>query len=103
MLGAKGLNRYRHIVLPAAMPAYIQGMKQGWAFSWRSLLAGELLVQVAGTTSIGSDMHLSQQNLASSLTISLMIVILIIGMIVDGIFSFFTKRIRSNRGLTGAI
>jgi NitT/TauT family transport system permease protein len=103
MLGASGLNRYRHIVLPAAMPSYIQGMKQGWAFSWRSLLAGELLVQVAGTRSIGSDMHLAQQNLASSLTISLMIVILVIGMIVDGIFGYFTKRIRTNRGLTGAI
>jgi NitT/TauT family transport system permease protein len=43
MIGANGLNRYRHIVLPAAMPAYLAGLKQGWAFSWRSLMAAELI------------------------------------------------------------
>jgi NitT/TauT family transport system permease protein len=103
MLGARGINRYIRIVLPAAMPSYVQGMKQGWAFSWRSLLAGELLVQVAGTTSVGSDLHLSQQNFKPELTLSLMVIILVVGMVVDGIFGFATKRIRANRGLTGAI
>ena len=44
MIGATGINKYRYITLPAAMPAYLTGLKQGWAFSWRSLLAGELLV-----------------------------------------------------------
>jgi NitT/TauT family transport system permease protein len=103
MLGARGVNRYRHIVLPAAMPAYVQGMKQGWAFSWRSLLAGELLVSVAGVTSIGGDLHLSQQNFKPTLTISLMIVILVIGMVVDALFGVATRSIRNKRGLTGAI
>jgi NitT/TauT family transport system permease protein len=103
MLGAHGINRYRYIVLPAAMPSYIQGMKQGWAFSWRSLLAGELLVTVAGTTSIGSDLNQSRETLASNSVIALMIVILIIGMVIDGLFSMFAKRIRLKRGLTGAI
>ncbi len=103
MLGARGIDRYRHIVLPAAMPTYVQGMKQGWAFSWRSLLAGELLVSVAGTTSIGGDLQLARQFGHPGVVLSLMIVILIIGMVVDGIFSYFTKRIRLRRGLTGAI
>ena len=48
MLGARGIDRYRHIVLPAAMPSYVSGLKQGWAFAWRSLMAGELLVLIAG-------------------------------------------------------
>ena len=48
MLGAKGSD-FRHVVLPAALPTYIGGLKQGWAFAWRSLLAGELLVQIGGT------------------------------------------------------
>jgi NitT/TauT family transport system permease protein len=46
MLGARGVDRYRYVVLPAALPSYVSGLKQGWAFSWRSLLAGELLVKV---------------------------------------------------------
>lgn len=103
MLGANGIDRYRHIVLPAAMPTYVQGMKQGWAFSWRSLLAGELLVGIAGTTSIGGDLQLDRQFGHPDKMLGLMVVILIIGMIVDGIFSYFTKRIRLRRGLTGAI
>ena len=53
MLGARGIDRYRYIVLPAAMPAYLAGLKQGWAFSWRSLLAGELLVPIGGASSLG--------------------------------------------------
>jgi NitT/TauT family transport system permease protein len=103
MLGARGINRYRYIVLPAAMPTYVQGMRQGWAFSWRSLLAGELITSIPGQTSIGGDMQLARQFGHSEQVIALMIVILIIGMIVDGIFGFFTKRIRLRRGLTGAI
>lgn len=103
MLGAHGVDRYRHIVLPAAMPTYVQGMRQGWAFSWRSLLAGELITSVPGATSIGGDMQLDRQFGHSEKVIALMIVILIVGMVVDGIFSYFTKRIRLRRGLTGAI
>jgi NitT/TauT family transport system permease protein len=40
VLGATGLARYRHVVLPAALPGFVGGMKQGWAFAWRSLMAG---------------------------------------------------------------
>ena len=35
---------FRHVVLPASMPSFVGGLKQGWAFAWRSLMAGELLV-----------------------------------------------------------
>ena len=44
VLGAKGISAYRHVMLPAALPSFIAGLKQGWAFAWRSLMAGELLV-----------------------------------------------------------
>ncbi len=52
-LGARGFSSYRHIVLPASLPYFVGGMKQGWAFAWRSLMAGELLVVIAGRESIG--------------------------------------------------
>jgi NitT/TauT family transport system permease protein len=43
VLGARGLAGARHILLPAALPGYLAGCKQGWAFSWRSLMAAEII------------------------------------------------------------
>ncbi|HEX4701139.1 MAG TPA: ABC transporter permease [Pseudonocardiaceae bacterium] len=43
VLGAGRLAGARHILLPAALPGYLTGLKQGWAFSWRSLMAAELI------------------------------------------------------------
>ena len=47
-MGARGLALYRDVVVPAALPSFVGGLKQGWAFAWRSLMAGELLVVIAG-------------------------------------------------------
>ncbi|GAB2856851.1 ABC transporter permease [Myroides odoratimimus subsp. xuanwuensis] len=101
MLGARGVDQYRYVVLPAALPTYVSGLKQGWAFSWRSLLAGELLVSVPGVVALGSDMSNARNLGQADLVLALMIVILIIGMVVDAIFSSFTNRVRRTRGLTG--
>ena len=101
MLGARGIDRYRYVVLPAALPTYVGGLKQGWAFAWRSLLAGELLVSVPGVVALGSDMSNARNVGQADLVIALMIVILAIGMVVDTIFSSLTDRIRRSRGLTG--
>lgn len=43
VLGARGFASARHILLPAALPGYLAGCKQGWAFSWRSLMAAEII------------------------------------------------------------
>jgi NitT/TauT family transport system permease protein len=104
MIGAHGVSRYRHIVLPAAMPQYLQGLKQGWAFSWRSLLAGELLVPFDGSSSLGAALNYARTNPAGAKwMMSLMIVILIVGMVMDAVFSQLTRRIRLKRGLTGQL
>src|SRR5260370_7993833 len=42
VMGARGLGLYRHVILPAALPSFVGGLKQGWAFAWRSLMSGEL-------------------------------------------------------------
>lgn len=102
MLGATGVSRYRHVVVPAAMPAYLAGLKQGWAFSWRSLMAGELLVYIPGRVGLGADLHLAQQFLHADTLLALMIVVLVIGMCVDWVFSTLTNGVRRRRGLTGA-
>ncbi len=101
MLGARGIDRYHYVILPAALPSYISGLKQGWAFAWRSLLAGELLVNVPGVPSLGGDMTNARNTLNSDVLIALMIVILVLGMIIDVIFSALARRVRARRGLTG--
>jgi NitT/TauT family transport system permease protein len=104
MIGARGINRYRYIVVPAAMPSYLQGLKQGWAFSWRSLLAGELLVPFDGSSSLGAALNYARTNPAGAKwMMSLMIVILVVGMIMDAVFTQIAKRVRMKRGLTGHI
>lgn len=101
MLGARGVDRYRYVVLPAALPSYVAGLKQGWAFSWRSLLAGELLVSVPGVVALGSDMSNARNIGQADLVIALMVVILVLGMMVDAIFTSITNSVRRSRGLTG--
>ncbi len=99
VLGARGVNLYRHIVLPAALPAYLAGMTQGWAFSWRSLMAGELLVIIPGRFALGSQMEFARNVNDATKLLALMIVILAVGMLADGVFSSFAARVRRRRGL----
>jgi NitT/TauT family transport system permease protein len=100
VLGARGLAAYRHVVLPAALPGYVAGLKQGWAFSWRSLMAGELLVIIASRPSIGTRLHFARELSDAPGLLAMMIVVLVIGVIVDGmVFGTIEKKIRRRRGL----
>jgi NitT/TauT family transport system permease protein len=99
VLGARGLTAYRHVIIPAALPSFLTGLKQGWAFAWRSLIAGELLVTL-GVFSVG---FLLQQyrnlNDAAGL-IAIMIVILVVGILVDSlIFGSLDRWVRRRHGL----
>jgi NitT/TauT family transport system permease protein len=102
VLGAKGLTNLRYIVLPAAMPSFVGGLKQGWAFAWRSLLAGELLVLIAGKQTLGGLLDFSRQFSDYEGLIAVMIVILVIGIIIDSIFGVLDKQIRKRYGLIDA-
>ena len=103
MLGAKGWTNFRHVVLPAALPTYIGGLKQGWAFAWRSLLAGELIVQIAGKRSLGRDLDTARQLPDFPSLYATMIVILVIGIVVDSmVFGKIERRIRKRYGLIDA-
>ena len=99
MLGAKGVNLYRHVVLPASLPTYVAGLKQGWAFAWRSLMAGELLVIVANRPSIGDQLQFAREFSRANQLMALMIVILVIGIVVDNVFGRADMTIRRRRGL----
>jgi NitT/TauT family transport system permease protein len=98
-IGAKGLSLYRHVVLPAALPSIVSGLKQGWAFAWRSLLAGELLVSIANRPSLGVFLTQSRELGDTSYMIALMIAILTIGIGVDAVFATIERGIRRRRGV----
>jgi len=98
-LGARGLSLYRYVIGPASLPAIVAGLKQGWAFAWRSLMAGELLVVIPGAPAIGSNLQHARENTDYPGLISHMIVILIIGIIVDALFNVANNRIRRRWGL----
>jgi NitT/TauT family transport system permease protein len=99
VLGAGTVSLYRTIVLPAALPAYVAGLTQGWAFAWRSLMAGELLVIIAEKPSLGASLEFARQFSKAPELLATMIVILVIGMLVDGLFSTLSQRMRRRRGL----
>ena len=101
MMGATGVSRYTRIVLPAAVPAYLSGLKQGWAFSWRSLLAGELLLKIPERPALGEALTNARSSGQADDLLALMIVILVIGMLVDAVFGMITKQVRLRRGLVG--
>ncbi|MGX6602329.1 ABC transporter permease [Micromonosporaceae bacterium Da 78-11] len=101
VLGMKGLAKYRYLILPASLPSFISGLKQGWAFSWRSLMAGELLVIVPGALSIGVRMQQARDLSDSSLVISYIIVVLVIGIMIDVLFNAADNALRKRWGLTG--
>jgi NitT/TauT family transport system permease protein len=98
-MGARGLQLYRFVVAPAALPSVVAGLKQGWAFAWRSLMAGELLVIVPGHPSIGSDLENSRQFLEATGVIASMLTIFVIGVLVDAAFTAIDRRLRARRGL----
>jgi NitT/TauT family transport system permease protein len=100
VLGARGITAFRHIILPAALPSFVAGLKQGWAFAWRSLLAGELLVQIPGTFSLGQRLQLERELQNSAGLIAVMLVILVIGILIDSLFfGTVERRIRRRYGL----
>ena len=98
-MGLRGVALYRYLVLPASLPAYVAGMKQGWAFAWRSLMAGEIVVQIIGQFSIGQSISVDQENQDFAAAASMLIVILVIGLVVDTIFTKADLSLRRRRGL----
>ncbi len=97
-LGARGLALYRYVIVPAALPGIVSGLKQGWAFAWRSLLAGELIVAIANRPSLGAFLSNSRELGDPPYMIALMIAILLIGVLVDTAFSAVDQGIRRRRG-----
>lgn len=101
VMGAKGLSSVRHILLPAALPGYLQGLEQGWAFAWRSLMAAELIaISPQLGPGLGQLLQTGRELGDMSLVIGTIILILITGITVERMFfSPVRRRVLRNRGL----
>jgi NitT/TauT family transport system permease protein len=100
VLGAKGLSELRYVVVPAALPTFVGGLKQGWSFAWRSLLAGELLVVIPGVTALGQTLEAGRDQAAYSDLMATMVAIFLVGVLVDAlVFSKLDRAVRRRYGL----
>jgi NitT/TauT family transport system permease protein len=99
MMGLRRLSLYRFLILPASLPAFVAGLRQGWAFAWRSLMAGELLVIIANKPSLGVLLSTDQDQADIASATSIIIVILILGICVHSLFGLADRAIRRRWGL----
>jgi NitT/TauT family transport system permease protein len=100
-LGARGLDKVRFVLLPAALPGYVSGLKQGWAFAWRSLMAAELIaVSPTLGPGVGQVLDQASQLQDMALAFGMIIVILLIGVGINMIFfAPLERRLLRTRGL----
>ncbi len=82
-MGSKGLHTWLKVILPAAFPFIVSGMKQGWAFAWRSLMAAEIYVTILTGFGLGHLLHYARELHAMDAVIGIMLVIVVIGLIFD--------------------
>ncbi|HEX9040257.1 MAG TPA: ABC transporter permease subunit [Trebonia sp.] len=100
VIGLRGPSLTWHLIMPAALPTFVAGLKQAWSFTWHALLTAELLVLVAGEPSIGQLFSADQDQTDMPATIAIMMVILVLGIAVDAAFGAANAAIRKRWGLT---
>lgn len=82
-MGSKRLHTWIQVVLPASLPFIVSGMKQGWAFAWRSLMAAEIYVTILTGFGLGHLLHYGRELHAMDQVIAIMLVIIVIGLLTD--------------------
>ena len=99
-LGARKWNLFYYVLLPASMPYIVTGLKQGWAFAWRSLFAGEMIYVTLG---LGQQLNAGRDLNDMNLVIAVMVLIIAIGTTVDRfLFRTIERRLQMKWGLLSA-
>jgi len=101
VMGSAGFHRWTRVVLPASLPFLVSGMKQGWAFAWRSLMAAEIYVTILTGFGLGHLLHYGRELNAMDQVIGVMLVIVAIGLIADRILFSPWERVLHERWGTG--
>ncbi|HWB60724.1 MAG TPA: ABC transporter permease [Chthoniobacteraceae bacterium] len=84
-MGSKRLHTWLKVILPASLPFIVSGMKQGWAFAWRSLMAAEIVVTILTGDGLGRLLDYGRSQLAMDQVMGIMLVIVVIGLLADKI------------------
>jgi NitT/TauT family transport system permease protein len=96
-MGVTGLRLYLNVIFPASLPFVISGMKQGWSFAFRALMAGEMLFATKG---LGQVLMVGRDLADMSQVISVMIVTIVFGLVIEkAIFGPLENQIRIRWGL----
>ncbi|MFE9997642.1 ABC transporter permease [Streptomyces avermitilis] len=100
-MGATGLRGTWHVVLPAALPGYVAGLKQGWAFSWRSLMAAEIIASFPDLgVGLGQLLENGRNAIDMAMVFEAILLILVVGIAIDLlIFSPLERWVLRSRGL----
>jgi NitT/TauT family transport system permease protein len=99
-LGARGFKLFWYVLLPASLPFIVSGLKQGWAFAWRSLISGEMIFVSLG---LGQLLMMGRDLNDMSQVIAVMILIIALGYLVDGlVFRTVERRMQQRWGLAPA-
>jgi NitT/TauT family transport system permease protein len=99
MMGARGWALYRHVIVPASMPAFVSTLRQGFSFAWRSLMGAELLFMVKGQ-GIGYLLHQGREFSDVAQVVAMMAVMVLVGMVVDRLaFGPLERRVHARFGL----
>ena len=102
-MGARGPRYYRHFVFSAALPGYVAGMKQAWAFSWRSLMAAELIIGSTASTGLGQILDNGRSLGDIPEMFAALLTILVVGVAVnDLLFAPLERGLLRRRGLVPA-
>jgi NitT/TauT family transport system permease protein len=100
-MGSKGLHKWTRVILPASLPFLLSGMKQGWAFAWRSLMAAEIYVTILTGFGLGHLLHYGRELNAMDQVIAIMLVIVLIGLLADKVLFEPWERAMHRRWGTG--
>lgn len=100
-MGSKRLHTWLKVILPASLPFIVSGMKQGWAFAWRSLMAAEIYVTILTGFGLGQLLDNGRNLNAMDQVIGIMLVIIVIGLLADKILFSPWERFLHRRWGTG--
>jgi len=100
-MGARQFYTWTRVILPASAPFIVSGMKQGWAFAWRSLMAAEIYVTILTGAGLGQLLHYGQDLGSMEQVIGIMFIIVIIGLLADKILFSPWERLLHRRWGTG--
>jgi NitT/TauT family transport system permease protein len=100
-MGSEGFDKWTRVILPASLPYVVSGMKQGWAFAWRSLMAAEIFVTILTGFGLGHLLHYGRELSAMDQVIGVMVVIVVIGLVADKVLFSPWERFLHRRWGTG--